>query len=117
MYRLTSSGNAVIRIADGAFVPADPENIDFAAYVQWLAVGNVPLSADAPPPTKAQRVAAVLNALPRPMTREQVQTTIIACEAYAKANSLPLTYIYAKTKLYTLSKDAEAACAAIEAGP
>ena len=38
--------------ADGASIPADPENTDYAAYLEWLAAGGVP---DMPPqPTHAE---------------------------------------------------------------
>lgn len=32
----------VIRIADSADIPADPENIDWQAYQQWRSEGNTP---------------------------------------------------------------------------
>lgn len=41
MYRLTAS-NAVVRIEDGAWIPADPDNADHRAYLEWLAAGNTP---------------------------------------------------------------------------
>jgi hypothetical protein len=40
--------NAVERIADNAFIPFDPANVDYVAYLAWLAEGNVPTPADQP---------------------------------------------------------------------
>jgi len=38
----------VKRPADNAFIPFDPANTDYQAYLKWLAEGNQPLPADAP---------------------------------------------------------------------
>lgn len=38
-YQLTTTA-AIIRTADGAFIPADPANTDYAAYLAWVADGN-----------------------------------------------------------------------------
>ena len=53
MYKLIRSINevapqVVIRTTDCAYIPFDPANSDYQAYLKWLAEGNQPLPADAP---------------------------------------------------------------------
>ena len=49
-YQLTT-GTSIIRLSDGATIPNDPGNRDFADYTVWLEAGNTPEPAPAPPPT------------------------------------------------------------------
>ena len=47
-YQLTS-GETIIRLSDGAFIPQAPGNCDYREYLDWLSEGNTPLPAPAPP--------------------------------------------------------------------
>jgi hypothetical protein len=50
MYKLlngiSKSLVAIQRISDGAFIPIDPANTDYQAYLKWLSEGNTPLPAE-----------------------------------------------------------------------
>ena len=48
-YQLTT-GDTILRIADNAFIPPDPANTDYAAYLAWLDEGNTPEPAPEPEP-------------------------------------------------------------------
>ena len=61
MYKLTDNTN-IIRISDGAFIPADEANTDYANYLEWVEEGNTPEAADVPPdPTYKELRAAEYN--------------------------------------------------------
>lgn len=40
-YQLTR-GDTILRIKDTAFIPPDPANTDYQAYLRWLDEGNTP---------------------------------------------------------------------------
>ena len=38
--------NGILRTADNAFIPFDPDNTDYQAYLAWVEEGNTPQPAD-----------------------------------------------------------------------
>lgn len=50
MYKLLKDffgeDTSVIRLSDNAFIPFDPDNTDYQAYLKWVEEGNQPLPAD-----------------------------------------------------------------------
>ena len=50
MYKLYKDSHtgyeAIIRIADNAYIPFDPQNSDYQAYLKWLEEGNTPEAAE-----------------------------------------------------------------------
>ena len=52
MYQLTTpiapqaEAQCIKRLADNAFIPFDPANTDYQAFLAWKAEGNEPLPAD-----------------------------------------------------------------------
>ncbi len=60
-YQLTI-GDCILRLADNAFIPPDPANTDYAAYLKWLDEGNTPLPAPEPEPAPVLTTEQKLNA-------------------------------------------------------
>jgi len=60
-YQLTT-GDTILRISDGAFIPQDSANTDYTTYLEWVAAGNEPDPAPVPAPapvlTPAEKLAA-----------------------------------------------------------
>ena len=46
MYKLQTTPTIVQRLSDNAFIPFDPANTDYQAYLKWLEEGNTPLPAE-----------------------------------------------------------------------
>jgi hypothetical protein len=68
MYKLTNE-TTVIRLADGAYIPADPANTDYRNFLDWMKAGGTPQAADPAPaavkqPTVADLIAVLKTADP-----------------------------------------------------
>jgi hypothetical protein len=52
----------VQRLSDTAFIPPDPANTDYAAYLAWVEAGNTPEPAPVPEPVPALTTEQKLEA-------------------------------------------------------
>ena len=46
MYKLSNTPNVVFNIKTNGWIPFDPANTDYQAYLKWLAEGNTPEPAE-----------------------------------------------------------------------
>ncbi len=75
-YQLMPLGN-IKRLVDNAFIPADPANTDYRAYLDWLAAGNTPEPADHPPPP----------GIPQTVTMRQARLALLAAGKLAAVSA------------------------------
>jgi hypothetical protein len=87
MYKLTKWPE-IIRLSDGATIPPDIRNTDYAEYLQWLAAGNTPEPVDPPTAEELQAIQDEIDAVEarahtklralKAMTPSQVQAWVAA---------------------------------------
>lgn len=96
MYKLTT-GTAVIRISDGATIPADDANTDYQAYLSWKSAGNVPTPADVP--TLAQHIDRIVLTIKREASQIHEDVAMSLTNEYQTAKREAQAY---KDSGYTL---------------
>ena len=79
MYKQTNT-DMIVRTSDCAFIPADPANTDYAAYLKWLASGNSPEPAD-----------PVTPAVPTVVTMRQARLALLQANLLGTVNSAVAT--------------------------
>jgi len=66
-----TKGPGVVRLADGACIPADPANSDYAEYLRWVEAGGIPDPVDPPDPHEA--ILAEIAALEATVTNRRLR--------------------------------------------
>jgi hypothetical protein len=81
-YTLTQNENTIVRDADGAFIPTDLDNIDYAEYLAWCAEGNTPneyveppVQPMVPPPSDKEQAEIILTDHEERITALEQQVT------------------------------------------
>jgi hypothetical protein len=46
LFRSSFGSELIIRLSDNAYIPLNPANTDYQAYLKWVAEGNTPIPAD-----------------------------------------------------------------------
>ena len=91
-----TQGDCIKRLTDNAFIPFDPANTDYQAYLAWLDEGNEPLPADEPPATTWDDIRTKRDQLIKDsdwtMTADASVNQAAWAEYRQKLRDLPQTY-------------------------
>ena len=103
-YKLNYNSSVISR-DDGASIPSDPANNDYAEYLAWLALGNIPDPANIPDPKIA--IQGQIDSLEHEqlMPRVTREGLLLTMETFAAMQGVTPAQLYASNIAYHKTKD------------
>jgi hypothetical protein len=82
MYKIIQEGKTLQRLTDNAFIPFDPANTGYQAYLKWLEEGNAPEPADEAPPPDQKMVGVEFDGVMCSATRDDQNGMVAVIVAF-----------------------------------
>jgi hypothetical protein len=102
-YKLTKWPE-IIRLSDGAMIPPDIRNTDYAEYLQWCAAGNTPEPIDPPTAEELQAIQDEVDAVEaRAYTKLQALKAMTASQVKSWVTANVKTLAQAQDAITTLA--------------
>lgn len=99
MYKKLAGSDSILRLSDGAIIPADTSNTDYSAYMKWMEAGYAPEPSDPLPNPRRAEIVLRLSQIDSEKIRPASEVAI----ALATGSDVPE---FSKTKLIALEAEA-----------
>jgi hypothetical protein len=87
-YTINTTGG-IVRDSDGAFIPEDPLNSDYAAYLQWVAAGNTAKDPAVDPAALQAKLVAFVQSIMDSKAQSYHYDNLTTAVTYAEEPSVP----------------------------